>query len=117
MHMHMHMHMHMRMYPKVLNMLEERERLLLPLPLPGHLWDQQRAQPGQSLSQSCQHLQRDRHTKDGQTAAKPAESQKKLKILGDGLAKQSEPQQCKFQLESLLVSLTSISSAVQASVF
>ena len=28
--------------------------------------------------------------------AKPAERQKKLMILRDGLAKQSEPQQCKF---------------------
>ena len=48
--------------------------------------------------------------------AKLAECQKKLIILGDGLAKQSGPQQCKFQLESLLVPLTSNSPAVQASV-
>ena len=51
-----------------------------------------------------------------QYTAKPAERQKKLIILGDGLAKQSETQQCKFQFKSLLVPLTSISSAVQASV-
>ena len=48
--------------------------------------------------------------------AKPAERQKKLTLIGDSLAKQSEPQQCKFQLESLLVVLTSHSPAVQASV-
>ena len=48
--------------------------------------------------------------------AKPAVRQKKLTTLGDGLAKQSEPQQNKFQLESLLVPLTSNSPAVQASV-
>ena len=46
--------------------------------------------------------------------AKPAERQKKLIILGDGLAKHSEPQQCKFQLESLLVPLTSNRPTVQA---
>ena len=48
--------------------------------------------------------------------AKPAEHQKKLTILEDGLAKQSEYQQGKFQLESLLVPLTSNSPAIQASV-
>ena len=48
------------------------------------------------------------------TTAKPAERQKKLTILGGGLAKQSEPQHCKFQLESLLVPLTSNSPTVQA---
>ena len=32
--------------------------------------------------------------------AKPAERHKKITILGDGLAKQSESKQCKFQLES-----------------
>ena len=44
--------------------------------------------------------------------AKSAERQKKETILGDGLAKQSEPQQCKFKLESL----ESNSPAVQARV-
>ena len=44
--------------------------------------------------------------------AKPAECQKSLIILGDGLAKQSDPQKCKFQLESLLVPLTSTSPAL-----
>ena len=48
--------------------------------------------------------------------AKPAERHKKITILGDGLAKQSESKQCKFQLESLLVPLTSNSQAVQVSV-
>ena len=38
--------------------------------------------------------------------AKPAERQKKQIILGDGLGKQSEPQQCKFQLEPLLVPMS-----------
>ena len=33
--------------------------------------------------------------------AKPLSIRKKLSILGDGLAKQSEPQQCKFKSESL----------------
>ena len=45
--------------------------------------------------------------------AKPAERQKKLAILGDVLAKPSEPQHCKFQLESLPVPLTSNSSVVR----
>ena len=48
--------------------------------------------------------------------AKPAERQKKVNILAEGLAKQSESQQCKFELESLLVPLTSNSLSVQASV-
>ena len=48
--------------------------------------------------------------------AKPAERQKKLTILGEGLAKQSESQQCKFQWVSLLVPLTSNSQAVHANV-
>ena len=44
--------------------------------------------------------------------AKPAERQENLTIIGDGLAKQSETQRCKFLLESLLVLLTSNSPAV-----
>ena len=44
--------------------------------------------------------------------AKTAMSHKKLIILGDGLAKQSEQQQGKFQLGSLLVPLTSNIPAV-----
>ena len=48
--------------------------------------------------------------------AKPAVRQKKLTILEDGLANQTQPQQSKFRLESLLVPLTSNSPAVQASV-
>ena len=47
---------------------------------------------------------------------KPAERHKNLTLLGDGLAKQWEPKQWKFQLEFLLVPLTSDSPAVQASV-
>ena len=49
--------------------------------------------------------------------AQPDERQEKLKILGDGLAKQSDPQRCKFQFESLLVPLSSNALTVQASVF
>ena len=49
--------------------------------------------------------------------AQPDERQEKLKIFADGLAKQSEPKRCKFQLESLLVPLYSNALTVQASVF
>ena len=57
--------------------------------------------------QSYEDISTNHHLINEWDTVKPAERQRKLTLLEDGLAKQSEPPQRKFQLEYLLLPLTS----------